>query len=82
MVKFIALRDKVYLSIEINGDKIRFFGHLEGKTLADRKELTPDFQPKKKVLNEIIERPTLSDPMSEELTFFIDGLKCKYLSLA
>ncbi|MBQ7660397.1 MAG: hypothetical protein IJS26_06670 [Alphaproteobacteria bacterium] len=77
MRKFIALKNAVYYSVEIDGDKTRFFANKQGPGYGARKELQVD-PPNKLIINEIISRSTIWVRMSAELKQFIAKLEDVY----
>ena len=81
MRKFIALQKDVYYSIEQEGDKVGFYAHKKGTGYDTRKNVTPKVFPNKTVINEIIERPTISTPMSNELQTFVNELEAGFNAL-
>lgn len=81
MRKFIALKNDVYYSIEQNGDEIRFYGNVKGTGYDTRKDVTPKELPNKIVINEIIDRPTLSSEMSPKLEAFVETLETGFNAL-
>lgn len=81
MRKFIALKNDVYYSIEQNGDEIRFYGNIKGTGYDTKKDVTPKKLPNKVVINEIINRPTISSEMSSKLEAFLDTLETGFKAL-
>ena len=81
MRKFIAKKNGLSFAIEIDGDKTRFYGLVSGKSYDNKKDITPDVLPNKQIINEIIDRPTLGDPMSANLQEFVAELEKRYLLL-
>jgi len=75
MRKFICLKNDVYYSMEIDGDKTRFYANRQGTGYDTRKDVTPDVLPNKNVINEIIARPTICSEMSEKLKQFVEELE-------
>lgn len=77
MRKFICLKNGVYYSIEIDGDRTRFYANKPGTGYGARKELQVD-PPNKLIINEIISRSTIWVRMSAELKQFIAKLEDVY----
>ncbi|MBO4285035.1 MAG: hypothetical protein J5895_02245 [Alphaproteobacteria bacterium] len=78
MRKFIALKNAVYYSVEIDGDKTRFFANKQGTGYDTRVDVTPSVLPNKILINEIFERQTISSEMSEKLDEFVAELEENY----
>ena len=81
MKKFIAKTESgLCFIIETEGDQTKFFGLVYGEAYGTRKEVTPKVMPNKIIINEITNRPTLGDPMSEKLQAFVAELEEVYRS--
>ena len=79
MKKFITKLDSgLCFTIETDGDKTQFFGLVYGEPYVNRKDVTPKVGPNKTIINEITDRATWAEPMSDGLKNFVAELEKNY----
>lgn len=81
MLKFIALQNEVYYSLDDAGGQIRFYANRQGTGYDTRKEVTPKVLPDASVIKEIYNRPSICYQMSDNLKNLVDTLEKNFIAL-